>query len=96
MLVFGSCLVTALLSKEPRPYFIRYPSDGSGISAVGDIETEEEVLVQTCNGESKQFGDGDSDFESKDTDVEGDIDGDVEGEENCDSPVEQSDLSVNC
>ena len=69
---------------------------GSGISAVGDIETEEEVEVETDNGESKQLEEGDSNFESKDTDVEGDIDGDVEGEENCDSPVEQSDLSVNC
>ena len=69
---------------------------GSGISAVGDIETEEEVEVGTGDGESKQLEDGDSNFESKDTGVEGDIDGDVEGEENCDSPVEQSDLSVNC
>ena len=50
----------------------------------------------TGDGESKQLEDGDSNFESKDTGVEGDIDGDVEGEENCDSPVEQSDLSVNC
>ena len=70
------------------------PTVGSGISAVGDIETEEEVELDTDNGEFKQLEDGDSDFESKDT--ERDIDGDVEGEENCDSPVEQSDLSVNC
>ena len=69
---------------------------GSGISAVGDIETEEEVDVDTDNGEFRQLEEGDSDFESKDADVEEDIDGDVEGEENCDSPVEQSDLSVNC
>ena len=69
---------------------------GSGRSAVGDIETEEEVEVETDNGEFKQLEEGDSDFESKDADVEEDIDGDVEGEENCDSPVEQSDLSVNC
>ena len=59
-------------------------------------DTEEEVKVDTDNGEFKQLEEGDSDFESKDTDVEGDIDGDVEGEESCDSPVEQSDLSVNC
>ena len=72
------------------------PTVGSGISPVGDIETEEEVEVETDNGEFKQLEEGDSDFESKDADVEGDIDGDVEGEENCDSPVEQSDLSVNC
>ena len=72
------------------------PTVGSGTSPVGDIETEEEVEVDTDNGEFKQLEEGDSDFESKDTDVEGDIDGDVEGEESCDSPVEQSDLSVNC
>ena len=72
------------------------PTVGSGISAVGDIETEEEVELETGDGEFKQLEEGDSDFESKDTEVEGDIDGDVEGEENCDSPVEQSDLSVNC
>ena len=72
------------------------PTVGSGISPVGDIETEEEVEVDTDNAEFKQLEEGDSDFESKDADVEEDIDGDVEGEENCDSPVEQSDLSVNC
>ena len=70
------------------------PTVGSGISPVGDIETEEEVDVDTDNGEFRQLEEGDSDFESKDT--ERDIDGDVEGEESCDSPVEQSDLSVNC
>ena len=69
---------------------------GSGISAVGGIETEVEVELETDNGEFKQLEEGDSDFESKDIDVEGDIEGDVEGEESCDSPVEQSDLSVNC
>ena len=69
---------------------------GSGTSAVGDIETEEEVEVERGDGELKQLEEGDSDFESKDTDVEGDIDGDVEGEENCDLLVEQSVLSVNC
>ena len=52
--------------------------------------------MDTDNGEFRQLEEGDSDFESKDADVEEDIDGDVEGEENCDSPVEQSDLSVNC